>query len=244
MGPPHFAHPPQRLVADAGLGFARCFVSCATGTRSLKGHGPLEASQVSGGSVETTAIDTVERFGGGDVRYLPRMSTEPGELIIKVGGKEDVEILLALFDEAVAWMVSRGQTGQWGSAPFSSRPAGIAQARRLAAEGGLRIGRIGGEPVAALALGDAPQYAPPSDRSELYILLLLTARRKAGQRLGDRLIQRAVAEARHSGCEQLRVDCWAGAPRLIAWYEHQGFTRAGTFDHSGWNGQVFKMMLA
>ena len=41
----------------------------------------------------------------------------------------------------------------------------------------------------------------------------------------------------------LRVDCWAGAPALVAWYERQGFVRSGTFDVGGWIGQVFTMRL-
>ncbi len=34
---------------------------------------------------------------------------------------------------------------------------------------------------------------------------------------------------------------WAGAPPLVAWYERQGFARSGTFEVTGWKGQVFSM---
>ena len=53
----------------------------------------------------------------------------------------------------------------------------------------------------------------------------------------------AADEARESGAAVLRVDCWAGAPPLVAWYERQGFERSGTFDVDGWIGQVFAMRL-
>ena len=53
----------------------------------------------------------------------------------------------------------------------------------------------------------------------------------------------AVKEARDAGAAVLRVDCWAGAPPLVAWYERQGFVRSGTFDVGGWIGQVFTMAL-
>ena len=48
----------------------------------------------------------------------------------------------------------------------------------------------------------------------------------------------------HAGAAVLRVDCWAGAPPLVAWYERQGFRRSGRFDVRGWIGQVFTMRLA
>ena len=44
------------------------------------------------------------------------------DLSIRPGSPADYDALLALFDEAVAWMVARGQEGQWGSRPFSERP--------------------------------------------------------------------------------------------------------------------------
>ena len=49
--------------------------------------------------------------------------------------------------------------------------------------------------------------------------------------------------ARDAGVPLLRVDCWAGAPPLVEFYEAQGFVRDGTFDVGGWTGQVFSMRL-
>ena len=61
--------------------------------------------------------------------------------------------------------------------------------------------------------------------------------------VGARLVAAAAQEARDAGAALLRVDCWAGAPPLVAWYERQGFQRTGTFDVGGWIGQVFAMRL-
>jgi GNAT superfamily N-acetyltransferase len=80
----------------------------------------------------------------------------------------------------------------------------------------------------------------PIDRSELYIELLISARRHAGNGIGSRLVRLADDLAVQRGVEVLRVDCWAGAPTLVAWYEAQGFARSGTFDVGGWKGQVFE----
>ena len=41
----------------------------------------------------------------------------------------------------------------------------------------------------------------------------------------------------------MRVDCWADAPGLIAWYERQGFVRCSSFEQNGWVGQIFDMTL-
>jgi hypothetical protein len=44
--------------------------------------------------------------------------------------------MLRLMDIATAWLVQRGQTGQWGTSPPSQNPARIAQAKEKAASGG------------------------------------------------------------------------------------------------------------
>jgi hypothetical protein len=54
---------------------------------------------------------------------------------IREGTPADAGAVLALFDEAVRWLVARGQTGQWGTEPFSSVDARrrVGRGRRAAA---------------------------------------------------------------------------------------------------------------
>jgi GNAT superfamily N-acetyltransferase len=165
------------------------------------------------------------------------------DLSIRSGGPRDVGALVALFDEAIDWLVARGQTGQWGDQHASSRPGAISRFERLAAGGGLRIAERAARAEGALVVGPAPEYVPAVDRRELYVLMLLTSRQQAGRRIGTRLIERAIDEARERGCEQLRIDCWAGAPSLIAWYQRNGFEPSDTFELKGWRGQIFTMPL-
>jgi GNAT superfamily N-acetyltransferase len=162
---------------------------------------------------------------------------------IRRGHVDDQDWLLSLFDEAVRWMVARGQSGQWGTEPFSDSPRRIARVGGMIDSGGLRVAEADGEPVAALVVGIAPLHVPPADRPELYINLLISSRRHAGNGIGSMLVAHAVAEARARGAQQLRVDCWAGAPTLVRWYRDQGFEPAGTFDVDGWLGQIFAMAL-
>jgi GNAT superfamily N-acetyltransferase len=165
-------------------------------------------------------------------------------LEIREGGAPDTAIVLALFDEAVAWLVARGQTGQWGSEPFSAREDRVTVVAEWAASGGLRIAELAGEPVGAIVLGARPPWVSPVDRSERYVEALVTSRRYAGRDVGGALVRRAAEETRAAGVALLRVDCWAGAPPLVAWYERQGFHRSGTFDFNGWPGQVLSMDVA
>ena len=84
----------------------------------------------------------------------------------------------------------------------------------------------------------------PIDEPEAYVEALVTSRAHAGRGVGAELVSAAAAEARDAGAAVLRVDCWAGAPPLVAWYERQGFSRSGRFDVRGWIGQVLTMRLA
>lgn len=162
---------------------------------------------------------------------------------IREGSLADADLLLSWFDEAIRWLVARGQAGQWGSEAFSGQARRVEQVRSLAGSGGLRIAELHGQPAGALAIGDAPAYAPPVGSPELYILLLLTSRRLAGRGIGAALVRQAITEARAAERMLLRVDCWAGAPSLVRWYERQGFTKTDTFDMHGWPGQIFSMPL-
>jgi GNAT superfamily N-acetyltransferase len=164
---------------------------------------------------------------------------------IREGGPADAEAVLALFDEAVAWLVARGQTAQWGSEPFSRLDARVARVTEWAAGGGLRIAESSdAEPFGALVLGARPAWVTPAEQPERYVEALVTSRRHAARDVGSTLVRRAIAETRAAGVSLLRVDCWGGAPPLVAWYERQGFRRSGTFEVKGWHDQVLSMDLS
>jgi GNAT superfamily N-acetyltransferase len=162
---------------------------------------------------------------------------------IRRGEPDDEDALLMLFDQAVAWLVARGQEDQWGREPWSRSPKAVARVRKIASSGGLWIAENGNEPVGALIIGDAPSYVDPVPEPELYVILVLTSRRHAGRGYGSILVAHARALAVAAGARVVRVDCWAGAPALVAWYERQGFAPAGTFELQGWPGQVLEQRL-
>jgi GNAT superfamily N-acetyltransferase len=165
-------------------------------------------------------------------------------LEIRVGGPADAGLVLGFFDEAVEWLVARGQTGQWGTEPFSAKDARVVRIAEWAAGGGLRIAELDGEPAGAIVIGARPPHVAPVSVSERYVEALVSSRRFAGNDVGGALVRRAIEETRAAGVSLLRVDCWAGAPALVAWYEAQGFRRSATFLVGDWPGQVLSLDLA
>ncbi|MGW5055200.1 GNAT family N-acetyltransferase [Actinokineospora sp. NPDC004072] len=158
---------------------------------------------------------------------------------IRAGGPADAPVVLGFLDEAVAWMVERGQTGQWGTQPWSERPKMVDRINRMAADG-LWIAELDGQPAGAIVLGtELQEWIPPVDEPELYVQLLVSSRRFAGRGVGSGLLD--FAKGRASG-KLLRVDCWAGNNgRLVAYYVGQGFTPTQTFTVGEWPGQVLEL---
>jgi GNAT superfamily N-acetyltransferase len=162
---------------------------------------------------------------------------------IRAGTAADLDAVLALMDDAVAWMVERGQTGQWGSEPISGRLSFVERLEEWERAGGLRIAETDGEAVGALVVGEAQPYVHAVDEPELYVILLVSSRRHAGEGIGAALVRRAIEEARTAGVGLLRVDCWAGAPRLVEWYAQQGFEPVERFHVGDWEGQLFELRI-
>src|ERR1700758_5227327 len=124
-----------------------------------------------------------------------------GELRIRAGDETDGPTVVAIFDEAVDWLVERGQTGQWGATPFSERPGISERVHGFRIGGGLHIAERDGEPVGVLVVGPAPAYAPPAPMPELYIVLLMSSRQSAGQGIGGVLVNKAIELAYERGAE-------------------------------------------
>lgn len=160
-----------------------------------------------------------------------------GKTKIRRGNERDASALLQLFDEAVAWLAQRGQGGQWGTEPWSTQPRAVDTVKGLASKD-LWVQEVGAKVVGALVVGSSPEYVSRPAQPELYVMLVITSRRWAGHSLGSQLIEHAETLASQRGLSVLRVDCWAGAPDLVGWYESQGFAKTENFDLRGWQGQV------
>jgi GNAT superfamily N-acetyltransferase len=141
---------------------------------------------------------------------------------LRRGTPGDEQALLDLFDEAVRWLVERGQPEQWGSDPWSGSERHREFVADLARHEGFFVAEEDDEVVGALVTGEPMPYAPAPREPEVYVRLLVTSRRHRGRDIGGLLVERARQIARDAGVSLLRVDCYA-APTLVAWYERQGF---------------------
>jgi GNAT superfamily N-acetyltransferase len=160
---------------------------------------------------------------------------------LRRGGPEDAPTLLALFDEAVAWLTARGSASQWGTEPWSGIPERVALVERIAGEE-LWLAEIDGAVAGALAVSETPiSYTPPVDERELYVHLLLVSRGHGGRNVGGRLLDHARGLARERGISLVRVDCWAGGDgELVRYYEGQGFTPSQRVRVRDTEAQVFE----
>ncbi|MGX7827118.1 GNAT family N-acetyltransferase [Actinokineospora sp. 24-640] len=161
---------------------------------------------------------------------------------IRPGSQADAGTVLAFLDEAVAWMVERGQSGQWGTEPWSAQPKRVDRITALS-RSWLWIAEVDGAPAGALVLGGPTQmWIPPAAEPENYVQLLVTSRRYAGRQVGQKLLDFAKERTRQAGVGLLRVDCWAGNNgRLVDYYVRQGFTPTETFTVDDWPGQVLEL---
>jgi N-acetylglutamate synthase-like GNAT family acetyltransferase len=178
-----------------------------------------------------------------------------------------VPAVLHLLDTAVKWLVSHGNVGQWGTAPFSENPKraeqlhdfiktglGLWLAVKVADDEGNQhsntnpqtiTGEVPGIVIGAIAIGEKMPYVPPVSEPELYVRLLITDRQWAGNAVGKRLLEHTRNLANGAGISLLRVDCYAGGDgKLIQYYESQGFKRSERLNlENDWPCQVLAQRL-
>lgn len=138
-------------------------------------------------------------------------------LTMRPARPEEAGRVLAVLDEAAAWLADRGVV-QW---PPTFRPEWI--------EPGLGAGQVwlaesGGAAVATLALDWSDPLWPDDGRAG-YLHRLAVGRGFPG--LGATLLDWADGEVRRHGRDRLRLDCVAGNTRLRAYYEAAGFEHRG-----------------
>lgn len=167
-------------------------------------------------------------------------------ITVRAGSLADLDIVIALMDEAVAWLAGQGRTGQWGAEPFSASDKRVAHMRSEVETNDLWVAEIDGAPVGAMLLGEEPMpYIEPVDERELYLHLLVASRRHRGAGIGQALVDQARVVAAERGIDLIRVDCYGGdARKLVAAYERLGFTPTEPFTVREWPGQVLAMRLS
>jgi GNAT superfamily N-acetyltransferase len=143
--------------------------------------------------------------------------TDTIDLVVRRATPDDRRTVLAVLDEAAAWLAARGVV-QW---PARFRPEWI--------EPGLGSGEVWLAERAGVAVGTFTlQWSDPlwPDDGRAGYVHRLAVRRSAGGS-GRWLLDRAADSAREHGRDLLRLDCDAGNPALRRYYESAGFRHSG-----------------
>jgi len=169
----------------------------------------------------------------------------PHALTIRRASVADAPAVLRLFDEVIAWFVEMGNTGQWGTQPWSAQPQRVERVMEACALPGAWVAEDSeGSIRAALVLGEAMPYVPPRTEPEIYVRLLVASRHPGARGLGRRMMAFADEQAQNAGVRRLRVDCYGGGSGdLVRFYESCGYERIATFDVDGWPGQLLGRWL-
>lgn len=173
---------------------------------------------------------------------------EADAIVMSVGSVEDVDAALGLFDEAVAWLVARGVTGQWGTTPFSLLPSMRARMITWASEERLFLAHVEGRLAGTVVLSESiPAYAlsvlPGFTEPAYYLEAFTTSRSMSGQGIGRALLLWAEEYAMSQGKRGIWLDCWADNPALVAYYSGAGFVPQGDFYAGSWHGMLFHRAL-
>lgn len=166
-------------------------------------------------------------------------------LTIRPGTPEDLPLVVSLFDDAITWFQTFGNTGQWGAQPFSQQPRQVDRIRGWLSQPGAWIAELPGLPAAGvLVLGSRHDYIPAATEDEVYVRLLLGARGPEAKGVGRALLQFAEVEAANAGVTLLRVDCYSGGSgRLVNFYQSCGFERTQAFLVRDWPGQILQRRI-
>jgi len=142
------------------------------------------------------------------------------------------EAVIRLIDEASSWLRTKN-TDQW------ARPWPSEKKRNRRIHRGLRKKQTwivwdGMTPAATVTIAEKPIRkvwpAVMRDRSTsaVYVHRLVTARKYAGCKLGEQLIDWAGQRGRDRiGAQWIRIDVWTSNTALHEYYMRQGFVRCG-----------------
>ena len=164
---------------------------------------------------------------------------------IRAATVEDLPAVLQLYDEAVAWLNARGIAEQWGTTPVSERPHLVAEVRESLDFGAVAEwdGLVGFIAVDTAVPGEVVGLLGERAGSAAWVHSLVARRTPEAQGVGAALLRWAEAYALGQGRTCLGLGCWAGNPRLVAYYEGVGFRRVGETGEQARRGVVFAKTL-
>lgn len=153
---------------------------------------------------------------------------------------EDLEKIVALREEARAWLADNG-IEQW-KIPYP--PIKIAQAIE---RGEAYLVYLGEESIGTIRLqwSDEMLWGKTADDAG-YVHNLVVSRKFAGQGIGREMLKWAEETATKAGKRFLRLDCAANNEKLCNYYQRAGFTPRGirAFEIEEFTARLFEKKLA
>ncbi|MGH8918309.1 MAG: GNAT family N-acetyltransferase [Actinomycetes bacterium] len=150
------------------------------------------------------------------------------DISIKPALPDELPIVLALLDDAAAWLQERG-IDQWPGSFSRDTTWRIERLQAYLEDGLTYLASDESGPSATFTLSRAadPQFAhgwPDGPGSGGYIFRMAVARRAAGHDIGGKLLDWAAAEVTRWGRPWLRLDIHRKNKTLREYYERHGFT--------------------
>ena len=149
-------------------------------------------------------------------------------LRIRRAAADDMETIVGLIDDARAWLPGKG-TDQWAR-PWPNPPARDARVLRDLKAGRTWLVHEDGDdaPVATVTCSDRGNRRLWTQDEQLvsaaYIARLIVRRNRAGERIGEALIDWAGARGvRCWSAQWIRIDVWTTNDALHNYYEKRGF---------------------
>jgi GNAT superfamily N-acetyltransferase len=176
---------------------------------------------------------------------LETVPTPQGDLEMMQAETEDLGTILGIFDEAIAGMVAQGNVKQWGTTPFSEVPRAVERFREWLATSTFYVAVKEEKAVGAICVNCSyPAYCwQDAPENCAYVHPFATSPSVRGQGVGRVLLRFAEEYARQQGKPYLRLDCFAEMPKLLAYYESEGFVRCGEFFVGDWRGMMYEKSL-
>lgn len=168
------------------------------------------------------------------------------ELSIRATTPSDLDTVLAVLDEAAAWLQSIGMREQWPPV-VSEDERFLTQVTRLVGEGRFYVASSEGDAVGVFNLRDEPNldggpsgYWTLEDLKQpaVYLFQLAVRRSVASQGVAASMLQWAFETAQRRE-RTLRLDCWAGNERLRRYYLDAGFQHLGDWEGSDSTGRFY-----
>ena len=149
-------------------------------------------------------------------------------LEIRAEALAELDDVLAVLDDAAAWLQVIGMREQW-PASFSADPAWVERFRGWAGLGRVYMAKdADGATVGCFRLEYADPHIWHDDSGRfVYLHSLAVHRRVGGSGVAPAMLDWAWRYATSIGAEELRLDCWAGNDRLVRYYETSSFEPRG-----------------